>query len=167
MDASSQRTRITSHQSAGNFPDTIALLTAVGPTPRAADIFVRPMASAMLRVFSIGALYPPSVELCKPTIGGLPKISPMVDIDGMDDRPDYSIIGDRLAAMRKAFSSLTQKEWAEKNGFGPTQYNNWETGVRRISVDAAEVLVDRYGVTLDYIFRGRVDGLSEKAAKAL
>ncbi len=91
----------------------------------------------------------------------------MVDYQGMTDRPNYSEIGQRLAAIRMAFSDLSQKAWAEKNGFNPTQYNNWETGVRRITVDAAEVLMDRYGLTLDFIYRGRVDGLSEKALKAL
>ena len=167
MPASSQSDLTATYQAGGNRLATTALLTAVSPTPKVEAIFARPMASAMLRVFSIQALYPPLVDLRKPTIGGLPKISPMVDIDGMEDRPDYSIIGQRLAAMRIAFSDLNQTDWALKNGFGVTQYNNWEKGTRRISVDAAEVLVDRYGVTLDYIYRGRVDGLSEKAAKAL
>lgn len=85
----------------------------------------------------------------------------------MADRPDYSSIGARLAALREGFSDLSQRAWAEKHNFSPTQYNNWEKGTRRISVDEAERLSEMYGLTLDYIYRGRVDGLSEKARKVL
>ena len=85
----------------------------------------------------------------------------------MSERPDYSVIGARLTAVREGFSDLSQKAWAEKHSFSTTQYNNWEKGTRRISVDAAERLARDYGLTLDYIFLGRRDGLSEKASKAL
>lgn len=85
----------------------------------------------------------------------------------MKHRPDYTEIGLRLKEVREGFSDLTQRAWAEKHSFNPTQYNNWEKGVRRISVDAAEDLSDLYGLTLDYIYRGRRDGLSEKASKVL
>lgn len=85
----------------------------------------------------------------------------------MTNRPDYSDIGDRLKGVREGFSDLKQKEFAEKNGFNHSQWNNWEKGSRRISVDAAETLSDRYGLDLDYIFRGRLSGLSEKASKVL
>ena len=112
-------------------------------------------------------LYPPMVDNVKTTNGDLPQPPESRDYGLMSDRPNYSQIGDRLAAVRTGFSDLSQKAWAEKNGFNPTQYNNWERGARRISVDAAEVLANKYGLTLDYIFRGRVDGLSEKALKAI
>lgn len=76
---------------------------------------------------------------------------------------DYKEIGDRLRIVREHFSDLNQKEWAEKHGFNKTQYNNWEVGARRIPVDEAEKLCDRYGLTLDAIYRGRFDGLAENA----
>lgn len=79
----------------------------------------------------------------------------------------YADIAARLEAIRRHFSDLSQKHWAEKHGFNRTQYNNWETGARRIPVEAAEKLCDRYGLTLDAIYRGRLDGLSEKARKVL
>lgn len=85
----------------------------------------------------------------------------------MNDRPDYRQIGERLRAVREGFSDLNQKAWAEKNGFNPTQYNNWEKGIRRISVDAAIELADLYGLDLDFIFRGKRSGLDEKASKVL
>ena len=77
----------------------------------------------------------------------------------------YQEIGLRLSQIRTGFSDLTQRGWAEKNGFSITQYNNWEKGVRRIPVDAACLLCDRYGLTLDVIYRGRLDGLSPSLMK--
>lgn len=79
----------------------------------------------------------------------------------------YVEIGNRLAAVRQSFSELNKKDWAEKNGFNTTQYGNWETGLRRIPVESAEKLCNLYGLTLDFIYRGRRDGLSERASKSL
>lgn len=78
---------------------------------------------------------------------------------------EFFEIGLRLMAIRKGFSDLPQKAWAEKHNFSNTQYNNWEKGVRRIPVEAAEILCDRYGLTLDAIYRGRLDGLPTSALK--
>lgn len=85
----------------------------------------------------------------------------------MSDAATYPDIGHRLSAIRRAFSDMTQQSWAEKHGFTPTQYNNWEKGTRRIPVEAAERLCEVYGLTLDFIYRGRRDGLSETASKSL
>ncbi|ANP35953.1 MULTISPECIES: helix-turn-helix domain-containing protein [Rhodobacterales] len=80
----------------------------------------------------------------------------------------YPEIADRLVAIRKAFApDANQKEWATKHGFNATQVNNWEKGLRRIPVENAEKLCETYGVTLDFIYRGRRDGLSETASKVL
>jgi transcriptional regulator with XRE-family HTH domain len=75
---------------------------------------------------------------------------------------EFEKIGSRLQSIRKGLSSLSQRDWAEKNGFNATQYNNWEKGSRRIPLDAAERLCDRYGLTLDSIYRGRLDGVSQE-----
>lgn len=107
------------------------------------------------------------VDNVKTTIGGLSNKSDFTNCGVMTERPDYTVIGDRLRRIREGFSELSQRQWAEKNNFNPTQYNNWEKGTRRISVDAAEALSNRYGLSLDFIYRGRVDGLSEKASKVL
>lgn len=86
---------------------------------------------------------------------------------GMANEPDYTQIGERLVAIRQGFSALSQKDWAEKHGFNRTQLNNWEKGARRIPVDDAEKLCATYGLTLDWIYRGRRDGLSDTASKVL
>lgn len=79
----------------------------------------------------------------------------------------YNEIGSRLAAIRLFHSDLNQAEWAKKHNFGVTQYNNWEKGVRRVSVDEAERLAQLYGLSLDFIYRGIVSGLPESFVKSL
>lgn len=76
-------------------------------------------------------------------------------------------IGARLKAIRVGLSPLSQRDWALKNGFSSTQYNNWETGIRRIPVEAAERLCDLYDLTLDAIYLGRLDGLSIRTLQVL
>lgn len=83
------------------------------------------------------------------------------------DMAEYFGIGERLAQIRQAFSEDGQKAWAERHGFSVTQYNNWERGVRRLPVESAEKLCDLYGLTLDFIYRGRRDGLSDTSRNRL
>ncbi|WP_085849227.1 helix-turn-helix domain-containing protein [Pacificibacter marinus] len=114
--------------------------------------------------------YPLIVDQINTTIGGLPKNSQFVNFKAMSDtnaQPQYSEIGRRLAAIRQAESQMSQKEWAEKHSFGVTQYNNWEKGVRRIAVDEAERLCNLYGLSLDFIYRGNISGVSDKIKNLL
>jgi len=158
---------MTTYQEGGNLPFVTPFEMAVTPTPSAEAISLRPSASAIVFASSMTGHYPPFVDHAISTNGGLPKNPPSVNTEVMTDRPDYSEIGTRLGKIREGFSDLSQKEWAQMNNFSHTQYNNWEKGTRRISVDAAEVLVERYGLTLDFIYRGRMDGLSETVRKVL
>ena len=108
------------------------------------------------------------VDCVNPTNGGLQKYPQSVNPEAMSKQsPQFVEIGLRLTAVRKGFSDLNQKEWAAKHNFSVTQYNNWENGTRRITVDEAERLCDIYGLTLDFIYRGRRDGLSETASKTV
>jgi len=91
----------------------------------------------------------------------------MVNDRSMSNEPIYAEIGARLIALREGYCDLSQKEWAVKNGFNVGQYGSWERGTRRVPVEAAERLCDRYGLTLDFIYRGRLEGLSETARKML
>lgn len=85
----------------------------------------------------------------------------------MDQEPLYATTGRRLCRIRMSLSVLSQKDWALLNGFEPTRYNNWERGIRRIPVDAALRLCTAYGVTLDYIYFGRIDALSLISARRM
>lgn len=80
---------------------------------------------------------------------------------------NFAEIGSRLEWLRRSHSDLNQRQWAEKHRFNTTRYNNWEKGVRRIPVDEALRLCDLYGLSLDFVYRGRVDGLSENARNSL
>jgi hypothetical protein len=107
------------------------------------------------------------VDYRKPTIGGLPALDFVWQQSSMQDSTQYIEIGRRLRAVREAFGGLSQKSWAEKHAFGQTQWNNWEAGARRIPVDCAERLCEAYGLTLDFVYRGRRDGLADTASKVL
>lgn len=112
----------------------------------------------------MSAVYPHQVDYIKPTICGLLARSQFVNYARMsahEDQPQYAEIGRRLVAIRRAESSMNQKEWAEKHGFGATQYNNWEKGTRRITVDEAERLCTLYGLSLDFVYRGRLSGVPD------
>ncbi len=164
MPALPARSLQTRNHDEGNHPRTTALLTAVAPTPRASAIFLRPMASARSEAVSMAACYPHSVDRRKTTIGGLSSAAHFVKSAAMaraGTPPEYADIGRRLAAIRTAESALSQKDWALKNGFNQTQYNNWEKGTRRIPVDEAQRLCALYSVTLDFIYRGKLNGLPD------
>ncbi|MER5171612.1 helix-turn-helix domain-containing protein [Thioclava kandeliae] len=120
----------------------------------------------------------PMVYICNSTNGSLPNNPPLVDYVLMKTehepktkakpaRKEFPEIGERLRAVREAMSNLNQKDWASKNGFSISQYSNWENGLRRISVDEAQRLCDLYGLTLDFIYRGRRDGLPESLRNSL
>ncbi len=116
------------------------------------------------------AIYPHQVDYSNTTNGGLrfgPHFVNLLRMNKLVDLPPYHAIGQRLAALRQAESDMNQREWAEKHGFSVTQYNNWEKGVRRITVDEAERLCDLYGLKLDFIYRGNVSGLPENIKKLL
>lgn len=78
----------------------------------------------------------------------------------------YKEIGDRLRAFRGTLG-INQKDFAKKHNFSPTQYTNWETGERRIPPEKAMVLEERYGLTLDFIYIGRLRTLPHNLAEAL
>ena len=114
-----------------------------------------------------GRMIEQNVRSVKSTSCGLPAPSERGHVNGMEDPPHIQI-GERLRRLRLSMDpESTQKSWAEGHGFNLGQYRMWETGLRRIPVDCAERLCDLYGLTLDFIYRGRRDGLSENARKVV
>lgn len=75
-------------------------------------------------------------------------------------------IGQRLSITRQALG-LKQKQFAERAGLTPSAYNQYETGLYKPSVDAANALCDRYFITLDWIFRGSLSGVPYDLAEAI
>jgi transcriptional regulator with XRE-family HTH domain len=82
----------------------------------------------------------------------------------MSESREFQEVGQRLRALRTGLG-MSQRELCSEHGFSPAQYNNWERGARRLSIEYAQKLCDSYGLTLDYIYRGRVDGLTINARK--
>lgn len=62
-------------------------------------------------------------------------------------------IGRRLEALRGT-TGMNAREFADFMGLNYTRYINWESGYRRLLPDDAIQFCERFGVTLDFIYRG-------------
>lgn len=71
----------------------------------------------------------------------------------------FAIIGRRLRALRDYREIKTQGEMARLIGATTNQYNNWETGASRITIDYAMEVCRLTGATMDYIYRGELSAL--------
>lgn len=67
-------------------------------------------------------------------------------------------LGRRLRDYREALS-MNQGEFATSAGLAVNTYNQWEQGKKRPDVAGATKICEVHGLTLDYIYRGKVDGL--------
>ena len=79
----------------------------------------------------------------------------------------YSAIGERVDLVRLRFTDMSQVEWSAYLGVSTGRYNNWKAGRRRITLDTAQKLCADYGLSLDYIYMGKLDGLSINARNML
>lgn len=69
------------------------------------------------------------------------------------DKFPHHAIGARLKALRKT-TGMRAKEYTDLLDIKYTRYINWESGHRRLLPDEAEVFCEKFGVTLDFIYRG-------------
>lgn len=82
-----------------------------------------------------------------------------------DDSPaSFAQTGRRLAATRRALGFDSQIDFAAAAGMSPQALNNYEKGRSRPALDVALVLCDRFGLTLDWIYRGDPGGLPHRIA---
>lgn len=65
----------------------------------------------------------------------------------------------RLELTHAAIGGVNQAAFATSIGVSPQGWTNYIKARERISVDAANRMCRRYGVTLDWIFRGSMYGL--------
>lgn len=75
-------------------------------------------------------------------------------------------VGARLALVREVLG-LSQTDMASRAGLAVNAWNNYETGRRRISVDAAIAVCAAFRLTLDYIYCGDASNLPHGLARAL
>lgn len=72
-------------------------------------------------------------------------------------------IGARLVRTREALG-YNQSDFATHAGIGKSTLNQWESGTQRPSLDEAAKLCDRYGLTLEWIYRGNPFGVPHEIA---
>lgn len=91
----------------------------------------------------------------------------MVRIDP-DDTGDLAVdVARRLGRTRAALGIGDQKEFGLAAGLSQPQYHQFESGKRRLSLDAALALCETYGLTLDWLYRGDPSGLPYRLARDL
>ena len=74
------------------------------------------------------------------------------------------IIGVRLKALRDT-TRLKQTPFADDIGVTQSAWSQYESGKRQITLDVAVTLVERFGVTLDWIYFGDSSGLPIRLQK--
>ncbi|KQI66947.1 hypothetical protein AN189_17980 [Loktanella sp. 3ANDIMAR09] len=70
-----------------------------------------------------------------------------------NDKYPYAEIGRRLRVLRET-TGMNKADYAAICGYNYTRYINWESGHRRMMPDDAIILCEKFGVTLDFIYRG-------------
>lgn len=85
-------------------------------------------------------------------------------MDVAEATPDK--VGARLALVREVLG-LSQTQIAGQAGIAVNAWNNYETGRRRISIDAAIAVAREFRLTLDYIYVGDPSNLPHGLARAI
>lgn len=86
-------------------------------------------------------------------------------MDEYDGR-DRTAVGRRLELTRQALG-FDQQTFAREAGLKASTYNQYETGKNMPQIVAAHALCDRYRLSLDWIYRGEMDGLSQRIHSAI
>ena len=81
-------------------------------------------------------------------------------------KTDSQLVAERLKQTREAMK-LNQASWCRLVGIEPQAWSNYESGLRRISIDQALKVCQATGASLDWIYRGLADGLPIRLALAL
>src|SRR3990167_2935888 len=76
-------------------------------------------------------------------------------------------IGLRLATIRLALDYKDQTAFAKRANLSQNRYNQYETGARPITLDAALKLKKAFDISLDYIYTGDRRGLPQGLLSAL
>lgn len=70
--------------------------------------------------------------------------------------------GARLKRTREALGYNVQADFARALDLKQSTYSNFETGLSRPKLATAVLMCQRFGLTLDWIYRGNPDGLSDR-----
>jgi len=77
-----------------------------------------------------------------------------------NDNTKPEAIGKRIVRLRKALEWPTAIAFASFVDVSPQQLSNYEKGRARPDIDAGFRICQKTGVTLDWLYRGDVSGLS-------
>ena len=75
-------------------------------------------------------------------------------------------VGRRLEALRHALD-LSRKDFANSFGLDPSNYTKTVDGEKQLRSEAAYAIAERWGVTMDYLFRGRLAELPEHLRESI
>lgn len=79
---------------------------------------------------------------------------------------DMAACGRRLRAFRKTLG-FTKSEMADRLNVDRTNYGRFESGARMIPTEIAFRISQRYPISMDWLYSGKMDGLSMSMADAL
>jgi transcriptional regulator with XRE-family HTH domain len=86
-------------------------------------------------------------------------------VNKQDEDRKMEAIGERLRMTREALG-FKQNEFAEKAGIPNNTYNQYEKGKKRPFLENAQKLVDTYGLSLDWIYDGKMGGLPHRLVQS-
>jgi len=141
----------------GGIPRSRQLLTTGGLTPSAAATFFVPPRASMMSSSGMRSLYFTDREVVKPHVLSSAFDPDMLALSGMSRTLDA--IAFRLLTLR-AWRDLSQKDFCAEIGVGTNHYSPFENAKRRIPLEIATKLVERYGVTLDWLYLGDMRGMT-------
>lgn len=84
-----------------------------------------------------------------------PRLYPTVDLDG---------VARRLKVIRLAYD-MTSGDFAASINVDPSSYSKIENGKKPLKMEMGFAISEIYGVSLDFIYRGRVTDLPEQVAQ--
>lgn len=85
----------------------------------------------------------------------------------LEDREDeVEAVAARLKAAREALG-LSKREFAERADMGEQTYGPFENGIRPLSLIAAKKIRKAHGLTLEFMYFGKIEDLPHRIATKL
>lgn len=79
---------------------------------------------------------------------------------------NWKSVASRLSLTRSVVG-LNQGEFGKRAGLAPNQYNQYETGAKKLSITGAVALCNTYNLTLDWLFLDDPSGLPYEMGEAI
>ncbi|MBT9383473.1 helix-turn-helix domain-containing protein [Pseudooceanicola sp. CBS1P-1] len=79
---------------------------------------------------------------------------------------DPQEVGKRLVQLRE-YLRLNQGEFADTVGIDRSSYSKIEKGTKPLKAEMAYAISERWGASMDFLYRGRLTDLPHKMAEAL